>query len=192
MAISNYSELQVAVSNYLHRSDLTDLIPDFISLAEAKLNRVLRLRFMENTTTGDAINPAALPTGFVEMISIAAVSNSKTYPLTYISPENLYGDSATPCFYTIIGDSIYFEPSGTGTYSMNYYKKFDALSSGVNWLITNAPDVYLYATLLEAEPYLKDDKRIPVWASLLKEGISMLQASDKSDRYGSGLVVRAA
>jgi hypothetical protein len=62
----------------------------------------------------------------------------------------------------------------------------------VNWLITNAPDVYLYATLLEAAPYLNDDARTQVWGALLEQGISALESANKADRFGSVLMVRAA
>ena len=53
MAINTYSTLQTAVANWLDRNDLTDRVPEFISLAEATFNRVLRLRAME-TTVADA------------------------------------------------------------------------------------------------------------------------------------------
>jgi len=39
MAISTYSELKTAVANWLDRSDLTDVIPDFITLAETRHKR---------------------------------------------------------------------------------------------------------------------------------------------------------
>jgi hypothetical protein len=32
-----------------------------------------------------------------------------------------------------------------------------------NWVSQNIPEALLYATLLEAVPYLKDDERVPVW-----------------------------
>jgi hypothetical protein len=192
MAISNYAELQTAVGEWLHRSDLTGKIPDFITLAEAKINRVLRIRAMENIATGTPTNPTALPTGFVEMIALTVTNGGASYPLTYIPPAQLTGDTATPNRYTLIGDNIYFEPSGSGTYSLTYYKKFDPLSSGVNWLITNAPDVYLYATLLEASPYLVNDGRIQTWYQMLDKTVEQLQRADKADRYGSDLIVRPA
>ena len=53
MAISNYSELQTAVANWLDRDDLTARIPEFIALAEARFNRVLRLRSMEAKYTAN-------------------------------------------------------------------------------------------------------------------------------------------
>lgn len=193
MALANYSDLQTAVANYLHRGDLTALIPDFITIAEAKINRELRLRAMEQTATGSVSDSVALPTGFIEMISLAVEIGGTKWPITYVPPSSLTGETGTPRNYSLVGDNILFDPSGTGyAYYLDYYKKFDALSSGVNWLITNAPDVYLYATLLEAAPYINDDARIQTWGQMLLDSVARLDRADHNDRYGSNLVVRVA
>jgi hypothetical protein len=193
MALDNYSDLQTAVANYLHRSDLTSMIPDFITLAEAKLNRELRLRAQEDTANGTVAASISLPTGFLEMRGISVGSGNSTWNLTYSPVSNINSETGTPTDYSIKGDSLYFLPYSTAySYTLDYYKAFDALSSGVNWLITNAPDVYLYATLLEAAPYMKNDARIGTWAQLLVDSVSRLKAADNRDRYGSNLMVRAA
>ena len=44
MALSNYTELQASVADFLNRGDLTSVIPDFIKMTESELNRVLRTR----------------------------------------------------------------------------------------------------------------------------------------------------
>ena len=194
MAITNYAELQTAIKGWLHRTDLDSQIPDFITLAETKLNRVLRIRAMENIATGSVSSTVALPTGFVEMKALTVTSGGSTYPLDYITPNEVVSASATARKYSLIGDSIYFVPAGSGeTYSMVYYKKFDPISSGVNWLITNAPDVYLFASLLEAAPYIQIGQSIKDdWANTLGTSISTLMSADNGDRYGSSLTVRAA
>jgi hypothetical protein len=193
MSISNYAELQTAVANWLHRSDMTAQIPDFISLGEAKLNRTLRLRAMENVATGSTGTSVSLPTGFLEVRALTVSDGSATWPLTYTEPSNITTDTSAPTQYSIVGDSIYFlGTSSSFTYTLTYYKKFDALSAGVNWLITNAPDTYLYSALLEAAPFIKDDARSGIWAELLKASIQIITQADTSDRYGSNLVVRVA
>ena len=48
MAITTYSELKTSIADYLNRSDLTSIIPTFISLAEAQINRDVRTWQMEN------------------------------------------------------------------------------------------------------------------------------------------------
>jgi hypothetical protein len=193
MALANYSDLQTTVGNYLHRSDLTSMIPDFITLAEAKLNRELRLRAMENTANGTVAASISLPTGFIEMRGISVGSGNSTWNLTYTPTSDINSETGTPTKYSISGELLYFLPYSTAySYTIDYYAAFAALSAGVNWLITNAPDVYLYATLLEASPYIKDDSRIGTWAQLLADSVTRLQNADNRDRHGSNLVVRAA
>ena len=81
-----------------------------------------------------------------------------------------------------MGDNILFGPTpddGYG-YSMTYYKSFDALADNAqtNWLILNAPDLYLYGTLLQAEPFLMNDERVPLWERGVRQVINDLQQQD--------------
>lgn len=201
MAINSYSTLQTAVANWLDRDDLSDRIPEFIALNEAVFNRVLRIRPMETIVTTATVSGTKaydLPTGYVQMREI----HLDTSPITsvqYMTPEMLYriwagSSSGKPNAYSVIGDKIYFGPTPDGGYNyiMTYYKKFDALSdtNTTNWIILNAPDVYLYGTLLQAEPFLMNDQRIPVWERGLRQAIADLQEQDDKDRHsGSELRV---
>ena len=51
MAITNYTDLQTSIANFLARSDLTAQIPDFIKLAEVRLSRELESRSQEKRET---------------------------------------------------------------------------------------------------------------------------------------------
>lgn len=188
MSLATYDDLQTSIATYLHRSDLTSQIPDFITLAEAKLNRRLRLRPMEQRTTGTVAATVAVPTRFAEVISLTVTNGGNTYPVSYLPTSKLQGESSDTFYYSIIGENFYFEPVGSGiTYVLHYYQKFAALSTGVNWLLTNAPDVYLYASLMESAPYIKDDKRLATWGTLLEEAIKDLEREDRNARYGNNL-----
>jgi len=73
MAITTYAELQAAAATWLVRGDLTARIPEFIALAEARLNRVLRTRLAETevaVTTTVGSRKAALPAGFTEPLRL--------------------------------------------------------------------------------------------------------------------------
>jgi len=194
MAINTYSTLQTAVANWLDRNDLTDRVPEFIALAEATFNRVLRLRAME-TTVADATPSGskedALPSGYLQMREIH-LTTTPIVSLAYITPEIMYriragSTSGKPNSYTIVGDNILFGPTPDGAYdySMTYYKAFDALSdvAPTNWLILNAPDLYLYGTLLQAEPFLMNDERVPLWERGVRQVINDLQQQDDKDRH---------
>jgi len=200
MAISNYTELQTAVANWLDRDDLSARIPEFIELCEARFNRTLRIRAMEtldeSVDTVAGTSTIALPTGYIQMRDIHLIANP-IVQLQYVTPEiynRIYAGSSSgkPQVYTIIANNIKFGPTPDVVYdvSMLYYKKFDALSdsSPTNWVITNAPDVYLYGALLEAEPFLMNDQRIQLWATALTESMTKIQEQDQKDRHsGSAL-----
>ena len=201
MAISNYTELKTAVANWLDRDDLTDRIPEFIALAEAQFNRELRIRGMEGRYTADTVpnqRNYLLPGGYIQMRNFQ-LNTSPLTTLSYVTPEiydRLWGGSSggTPKFYTILADEISLGPipGSVITMEMLFYKKFDNLSGSVatNWLITNAPDIYLYGTMLEAEPFIMNDERVQLWAAALERGVSDLQEQDNKDRHsGSALRV---
>ena len=201
MAIGNYTELNTAVANWLDRDDLSARIPEFIVLAEARFNRLLRIRAMEEKQTASTVSGQrnlALPTNFIQMRNLQ-INTSPITPMQYVTPEiydRLYGSTqtGTPQMYTIIADELQLGPipGSAQTIEMLFYKKFPALTATAptNWMITNAPDVYLYGCLLEAEPFIMNDERVPMWKMALDESISSLQEQDNKDRHsGSALRV---
>jgi hypothetical protein len=194
MAINTYGTLKAAVANWLDRDDLSDRIPEFISLSEAIFNRTLRIRAMETTvsdSTPSGSKEDALPTGYLQMREIHLVT-SPVVSLSYITPEIMYriragSTNGRPTSYTIMGDNILFGPTPDAvyTYSMTYYKAIDALSDSAttNWAILNAPDLYMYGTLLQAEPFLMNDERVPLWERGFRQAISDIQEQDNKDRH---------
>ena len=201
MAISTYSELQTAVANWLDRDDLTARIPEFIALAEARFNRILRLRSMEAKYTANTVagqRNLALPANYIQMRNFQVNSNPLT-TLSYVTPEiydRLWGGSTsgTPKFYTILANEVSFGPipASVMQVEMLFYKKFDSLSvtTTTNLLLTDAPDIYLYGSMLEAEPFIMNDERVPLWATALERAVTDMQEQDNKDRHsGSALRV---
>ena len=201
MAINTYATLKTAAANWLDRDDLTDRIPEFISLCEARFNRILRTRDMETVST--AISTSAgtreysLPTGFVQMKEFHLTTDPLT-PLAYITPEmmsRIWAGSTKdkPEVFTIIADKVRLGPNPDAVYttSMLYYKTFTALSASntTSEMLTNNPDVYLYGTLLEAEPFLMNDARVPMWLAAFEKAVNDIQNQDNRDRH-SGSAMR--
>jgi len=206
MSLNTFSGLKTSIANWLDRSDLTENIPDFITLAEARVNRDLRIRSMEvrskmSTTTDQRYYN--LPGGYIQMRNIQLNTDPIT-ALEYITPEmldRLYGGTATgkPRAYTLIGDEIQLAPIPDSVYEleMAFYEKFTSLGDGTsgtvtsNWLTKNAPDVLLYGALLEAEPFIKNDERIKMWLGAYNGSVNKIQSADARDRHsGSSMRVR--
>lgn len=194
MALTTFSQLKTSIANYLNRSDLTSVIPDFITLAESKLNRNLRLRKMQTTTSLTTTSGTAtldLPTDFLEVVQLFVDGNPNVV-LDYVNPteielNNLNDASGNPQQYTIIGDTIKLNPIPDSDYTvkLTYFQKLPALSDSniTNFLLTNYPQIYLYGSLVEAQPYIMNDERLVTWLTLYNESVNVANQDDEKGRY---------
>jgi hypothetical protein len=177
MSFSTYSDLKSAIGDWLNRTDLTAVIPQFIMMAEARFNRELRVRDM--LLRAEAVSDAeylSVPADWLETYSLEMVVTATTTapPLMYIGVNEAKILKANhiqndPRYYTMINGSFELIPAPKADQDLilTYYQKIPALSDAAptNWLMTKSPDLYLYASLLNAAPYLKNDERIQVWAA---------------------------
>lgn len=204
MTIATYADLKTAVATWLNRSNLTSNITDFIALAETRIaygsdevpfkSDPLRIRAMETSSdlaiTGGT-QTVALPTGFLQQRRLY-VSSSPNIEVDFVEP-NLFWDtwlSATtgpPAEYTVEGENLVFGPIPDTAYTgkILYYKKFTALANDTdtNWLLTNAPGVYVQGALLEAYRFVRNMEQAQVSANSFAGLINALNSSDKKDRY---------
>jgi hypothetical protein len=197
MALTTYSELKTSIGDWLNRADLTNVIPDFISLAEAQIERTLRTRQMiVRANASFSAEYGAVPADFLETKSLKLTNTNPITPLQFQTVDvmdNIASQrvaSGRPQYFSIVGGQIRLLPVPDSTYTTEliYYAKLSKLSSTTttNWLLTQAPDVYLYGALLQAAPYLKDDARIQVWVSLYERGLQDLQVADDRGATSGG------
>jgi len=205
MALSTYTELKSAIANWLNRSDLTsEISSDFIVLTEADLNAKLRIRQMHDQTTITIDSETeSVPTGFLQVRDFYILSNGQKYPMTFISPaqmDSIKASSTTgvPSSYTILGSTFRFAPRPDSTYSakLNYYKKFDALSStnSTNYILTDHPAVYLYGSLFHAANFLGgfDPNQVQQWSQMYQTALERIELNDREDSFsGSPLQIRS-
>jgi hypothetical protein len=182
MAITTYVELQTAIGDWLNRADLDQKIPDFIRLAESTLNDVLRSADMVTSSTAAiTAGRATLPADALEIV-YAQVASTEDEPLEQIAPQQLTmlrrtrtRDAANPRFFAIVGRQLVLTPTPAGSVSLDldYYARLPGLttSNTTNWLLTDAPHVYLYTSLLHATPFLMDDARYQVFQSTVSQQV---------------------
>jgi hypothetical protein len=182
MAITDYSSLKTAIADWLNRADLDQQIPDFIALAESTLSDVLRSSFMvTSSSVAITAGKATLPTTALEIV-YAQVASSPNEPLEQVTPQQLLmlrrartKAAANPRFFAVVGRELLVTPSPSSATSLdlNYYEKIPALSTGspTNWLLTEAPHVYLYTSLLHATPFLMDDARYAVFQNTVSQQV---------------------
>jgi hypothetical protein len=106
-----------------------------------------------------------------------------------------YSAAGKPQYYTVVGSQLEFIPTPDTQYEgeLTYYAKIPALSDSntSNWLLTYAPDLYLYGALIEAEPYLKNDERVGLWGELYLRVVADIEVADERASVASTPLVRA-
>lgn len=198
MALSTYSDLQTAVASFLHRTDLTSEIPDFIALAEADLKVRAKLSQWDTEATVSLTSGTGpLPSDFRQAISVNY--STQEYTLGYLPPEmfdNVYeaNGAGEPEFFTIRGDDLVVTPTATGSVTLRYTATFTALSNSAttNSLLTLFPDAYLYGTLMHANSWLQDDASMNKYAALFEACITRIRKYMNEYKYPLGLQMRVA
>ncbi len=192
MAIVDYATLQASVGNWLARADLASVIPDFIQLAESRINRDLRVRKMQSVVTGSASSGViALPDDFSGVSSLRvgyAGGSYEIFPLTSASTPTYVIQSGLPLGYTVVNGNIILASGQQDLpYTLTYWTKIPSLSSSnqQTWLLSDEPGIYLYAALVEASPYVQDDQRTLLWATQYKAIVDQMMREDDEERFGN-------
>jgi hypothetical protein len=195
VSITTYSELKSAIANWLNRDDLTAVIPDFISLAEARIARDVRHWKQEKRVTADMDERYEnLPNDWLEIKQVQLSSGGKILSISSSEMEDRRAASdagGKPRFMRLTADQIELYPTPDAAYevTMQYYARIPALSDlePDNWLLRDAPDVLLYASLMQSAPYLVDDARTQIWAQLYQTAVDALNAENEKARTAGPL-----
>lgn len=194
MSLTTYAGLKTAAATWIERvgaTEVTDIIDDCVILCESRINKVPDLRVQAMETEPAAITltagSGALPTDFLALKSVVA-NTSPVVGLDYADPFT-YKRKASPFtstsddfpLYTIIGTTI--RSLSSATLSIIYYAKVPPLATAVNWLLTKAPEVYLYGTILELAIALERDDT-DKWGTLFAGAIQGLITSETFNRSG--------
>lgn len=224
MPLDTYAGLTARISDYLERDDMGPFIPDWVRLAEVRLDRRLNLGEGEASVTLPLVaGVTPLPDDYRAWRSVTGAGWGGR--LDYLSPDQFYSyrrgswrsywrdqygvphyDGPGGCGFTIVGsvpaddldaplDSWSFGadnpfllvgPSSAGSVRLIYRRGIPPIGKDrpTNWLLSKAPDLYLYASLLEAEPFLHNDARITTWRSLMEEALKDVSAVDRDARWG--------
>jgi len=194
--IGNYIDLVSKVALWLDRDDLTDRIPDFVALLEARLNRLLRTLNQEQTATW--VIPAggyALPDSYRKMRSVRIAGQGHA-SLTQMSPQQVEqqfaGYSGLPLAYYETNRVLFIAPSnGDTTVDAIYLSRVTPLTpdNDSNWVLEEHADCYLTGTLLEAAIYIRDEQAIALLSTRLDGIIAEMQQMSRADQYGGGPLI---
>ncbi|KQP50835.1 hypothetical protein ASG40_12985 [Methylobacterium sp. Leaf399] len=197
--ITDYPSLLAALEAYLARDDLQAFAPLFVQQAEGRFNTDLKVVDMHASvgpTVLDASGGVALPADFIDWISVrwypVAPSTQRPLFLNYREPDSpefrhRHRPNGVPSFYTLLGGKVRIAAAVPGSLEVFYYERIPPLTvaSPVNWLITKAPEVYLYAALWEAMLFQKDEVRSAQWSVLLNSRLAAIFGQTDSQKVGT-------
>jgi len=190
MALATYDDLKAEIAAWLRRLDLTAEIPSFIALAEAQMNRRLRVRPMTARLTQSWSDEYVdLPTDFLSERLVKLTSSAGTTVLRYLTAEEMDAKlrapaSGKPRFYALYGSELRLHPVPDQAYAAElvYLQALPALSDSnpSNWLLTGHPDAYLYGALTQSAPYLRADERLQTWTALFGAVLTDIETADRT------------
>ena len=206
--LTTWKGLCAAVADWLGRDDLKDRIPDFIRLAEKRMERELRLRVMERRGETDVqAGQSAVPLPwrrepgnwdvFMEMRDIVwKDADGQAHNLHYCPPDT-YEVSREKGYvrgYTIIGHDLFLlpAPNAAGKLLLTYYAEIPPLGEEQpdNLVLLTAPDVYLYAALLESVPFTRGSVPAEQWAQFYAGAKNKLEAAEQRARFTANIAMR--
>lgn len=192
MAITTYAELQTAMNQFSHRSDITTAIYDnLISLTEQTIDAKLRVR--TNNLRATATMPTtdrflALPTAFQKMRSLI-ITSAVIYEVRYRAPEDLIVKVAPgrPKYYTVTNE-IEFDRQPDSAYplEMSYYRYTDPLTSSntTNNVLDLYPNIYLYGVLHHLSNYEQDEQKAQYYLGLFEKALEDAAREERAHRHG--------
>lgn len=200
MALADYSALKSAIADYLARPDLSSVIPTFVSLAESRLNRLLQLRITEAATTLTGTidsRSLSLPSDYIEAISLDLTTSGSFCRLVAreIASLSYAATSGTPCSWAIQGANIILDRPCDQAHTFQFrYRQAFALSDDqpTNWLLTNHPDLYLMAAMVEAHVYQMNEDAAAGWLAKLNMAIEEVMAKEGRSKSRAELRVDSA
>lgn len=196
------STLKQSIANRLGRNSLANMLDEFVMLGESRIYNgwrdvelqvePLRIRPMLAVETASL---SSLPDGFLSVERLTVPDGTGRAPaLEYKTPQEFAQlmPAARPRYYTIADGQIQVEGGQPAVFSLSYYRRLKPLAGDddTNWILQNAPQVYLYSALIEAYQHIRDDARLVTAARQYAAAVNALTSADQWERYsGSTLVI---
>ena len=203
-----YTTLTQAIKDYVQTTETTfsNNIPVFIKQAENRIVRTASLPVFRKNVTGAMTSGnqyLGVPTDFLSPFSLAIV-NSSSYEYLLNKDVNyireIYPNASTtgvPKYYAIFDNSFFIvapTPNAAFSSELHYHYKPQSIvdaDDGTSWLGTNAEDVLLYGSLIEAYTFLKGEPDLLTlyqqrYDSSLQLLVRESDGRDRTDAYRTG------
>lgn len=213
MALNTFAAIKTAVADWHWNGGgvtATLVGTDFFPQMQAMMYRghgldIPPLRIAAMVDSDAAVTPASggvitissqIDAGWLEFIELVPTTNGAV-ALDYVPPwqfrkeaDAIMSTTGPQSIYTIEGDKVYLAPAAVTTLGIKWYQKFTALSadSDTDWIVTNAPQVYLDGCLMLACAYTQDDRESQ-FRQKFAAGIKGLNLNDQRARSSGSVKV---
>lgn len=166
-------------------------------LVTGDINRDLRLRVMEATTTLVEAASVALPADFLEVIDLYRDTNPRhaLRPTTTTGTNVQHYTTGIPATYAVVDGFLLLnpEPNGSENLKLRYYAKLSDLSADAdtNDVLTTYPDIYFYGALAHHAAIIRDEKAAVIWEAKYQAAMRRARASDAASRMGGAPILPA-
>jgi hypothetical protein len=197
-----FNSLKSDMVAYLERGSAVDTtvyeqLPNLINNAERRIAREAKILGFKVPATGTMQAGVAVidkPERWRATVSInfgtgvGFETRTPLFPRSYEYSRSFWpsdAETAQPRFYADYDFSHWLvvpTPDQSYPFEVIFHQLPQLLDDGnqTNWITQYAPDVLLYAALLEATPFLKNDERIPTWQGMYDRALAALNAEDQT------------
>lgn len=198
-----FTSLKSDVANYLERGSsyavdpvVYNQLPSLINNAERRIAadvKVLGFKVPVTSTMSNGVSVYDLPDRWRRTVSInfgtGTLNNTRNFlvPRSYEYLRAYHPDdtvTGVPRFYAPYDFNHFIvapTPNAAYPFELVYYQLPQLLddTNQTNWITQFEPQLLLYATLLEATEFLKNDERVPLWQGEYQSRISALNNNDR-------------
>ena len=193
MTINNYANLKQAIENWSHRTDISNVIDNFIELAENEIDKRLMLRNNELRATATMSTTdrfLALPDRFLKMRRLTLINGSNNYEIAFKAPEQMtIQDTAGRPKYFTVTSQLEFDRTADSAYTleMQYFSRLVPLTSSntSNDTLTDYPDLYLWGCLTQLALWEKDVEMALKYQGKFDQAMNEAKKQEKKGRYGT-------
>ena len=193
---TDFGTLKTQVLSWMNRSDLSNVVGDFINIANDKASRVLRIPANEtfSTIALDVNDKIAIPSDYIEAKALTYASGGTSYSLSRKDYREVLErnsrEQGLPQWFGREATNFILAPSPQGITEVDlyYWSFFPSLVNDIdtNYLVTNASDALLYGAISEGSLYLKKEEDAAIWQAKFNASLQELQTALEDQSEFSG------
>ena len=185
---ANFAALSLSIGRWLNRTDLADVIPDFVRMAEAEFARDPRIRASFQTVVVDGYTTdgeIALPSDLLELQELRVGGSVLTQ-----LPHADWRDRVSGPYFTRVGNVAHITGKHASEYRLTYMQKLPQLAfpSDSNWLLREHYDVYLWKCCEQGSVWMRDVEATQGYNQKYEMAVNSLLTANNYHAWGGAPV----